>query len=290
MTFFARTRRWLRRMAHSLWSTVKRKRYGYGISIVVPYRDGGCEHRNANYQWLHEYYTANLPGAQWVQGHTDAVPYNKSAAVNNGYHRTHGDIIVVLDADAFLDTQALLDAAAEIREARRNGHKLWIMPYRRLYRLTQTTTRSVLNTAPTLPWALQYFSGHFSNGDAAPECLLSEYENHGKGSMHGHMFGALVQVHPREAFEATGGWDDRFHGWGGEDISFARAVDTLYGRHISLNYPVYHLWHPQLPAGSTQWATSRRWEGQTDTNEMLAQRYYEAYNDYDAMRELTDEA
>lgn len=282
MMFSAFIRR-LRYMAHSLWSTVKQQRQGLGISLVVPYRSAGDEYRDRNYEWLRQYYTHNLPAAQWVQGHTSAVPFNKCAAVNDGFRRAYGDIIVVLDADAFMDTQALLDAAAEIRWARRHGHGLWVMPYRRLYRLTQRTTDYVESFDPTLPWGDQYF------GDAdAGECLSYEYENHGNGSLYGHMFGAMVQVHPREAFEVTGGWDERFSGWGGEDISFGRCVDTLYGRHKSLNYPVYHLWHPQLPGGSSQWATSRRWEGQTSGNEDLAQRYYEAYLDYSKMRALTD--
>lgn len=287
-TFYVRIRVWLRRMAHSLWSTVKRQRRGYGISIIVPYRSQGDAHRDANYEWLHQYYTTNLPGAQWVVGKTDAVPFNKCAAVNDGFRRTHGDVIVVLDADAFMDTQALLDAAAEIRWARDHGHGLWVMPYRRLYRLTEDAARRVMNTSPDLPWSMQYFGGR-DWVEGWRECHEDEYENQ-RGSMHGHMFGAMVQVHPREAFEVTGGWDERFSGWGGEDISFARCVDTLYGRHVSLNYPVYHLWHPQLPSQSSAWATARRWEGQTSNNEDLSQRYYEAYLDYNRMRALTDES
>lgn len=273
-------------MAHKLWSMTKYKKLGYGISMVVPYRSAGDEYRDRNYEWLRSYYKFNLPGAEWVQGHTDAVPFNKCAAVNDGYRRASGDIITILDADAFLDTSALLSAAQFIRDARAHGNALWFMPYRRLYRLTQLVSSLVHQMPPNMPWDEQLF------GDEETPSPW-EYENTPEQAVRGHMFGAMVQVHPREAFDVTRGMDERFAGWGGEDISFARAVDTLFGRHQSLNYSVMHLWHPQFQGNANQWSTSRSWVGQdTDKpnpNEALAQRYFDAYNDYGAMHKLVIE-
>lgn len=259
-----------------------------GISLVVPFRSPGIyDDREANFEWLRSYYRANLPAAEWIVGRTDSVPFNKSAAVNDGYRRASGDIIVILDADAFLDVNALTDAAAEIRDARRRGIPLWIMPYRRLYRLTQDAARMTKAFNPRWPWSDQFYGGAPADGVQYTEPMAIEYENHDSYDK-GHMFGAMVQVHPREAFEATGGMDERFIGWGGEDISFVRAVDTLFGRHRSLNYPVMHLWHPQATADSTAWQTARAWDGQTSTeaNEALAAKYFKAYNNYEEMKAL----
>src|ERR1044071_5879183 len=43
----------------------------------------------------------------------------------------------------------------------------------------------------------------------------------------------FVQILSRRAFERAP-YDRRFRGWGGEDGSFVRAVDTLYGAHTRL--------------------------------------------------------
>lgn len=267
-----------KRLTRIFFPRTKHHRPGEGISILFPFEPRGGI-RQENYEWLWEFYRNALPGAQIVTEGYPHLPFNKSAAVNAAAERATGDILAILDADALIDPDVLLVAAAEIRAAKARGRMLWIMPYRRLYRLTVTWSRHVLDGPVTY----------------GVPCWLDEpldadmYENRGGGSMHGHMFGAMCQVVPRDAFDLVGGWDERFAGWGGEDVSHARALDTLWGRHRSLNAPIYHLWHPTAPS-SAQWSVSRSWEGQDlddHCNEHLANRYYDAYMDWEKMRRLT---
>lgn len=284
-TFSRLMRRLRRAMVRTLtrlfFPRTRNYRPGQGLTIIFPFeRRGGV--REENYEWLWEFYREALPDAQIVTEGYPRLPFNKSAAVNAAFQRATGDVIAILDADALLDPEALLQAAADCRRARVRGLKTWVMPYRRLYRLTQDISAGVLD----------YYASQWR---WVAESVLAEpvdpswYDNHGGGSHHGHMFGAMAQVMPREAFEVVGGWDERFAGWGGEDVSFARALDTLWGRHTSLDGPIFHLWHPTGPP-SRQWATSRSWDGQDlddRCNAHLAQRYYQAYNDYDRMRSLS---
>jgi Glycosyl transferase family 2 len=250
------------------------------VSIIIPFEPRGGV-REENYRWLLKFYSRHLPCAQIVTSGWPDQPFNKSAAINQGFAMSTGDVIVILDADALMNPDDLLDAVAEVRLARDEGRHLWVMPYRRLYRLVEWRCRYILD----------YFDPKhiaWRDLDLGDRPLYFEYDNHEYIS-HGHPFGAMVQVVPCEAFLAVGGWDVRFAGWGGEDVSQARALDTLYGHHRALDHPVYHLWHPSLPPVPGQGERSRSWEGQNSHNGHLAQRYGDAYMDHDRMKRLTQE-
>jgi len=52
----------------------------------------------------------------------------------------------------------------------------------------------------------------------------------------------------RQAFDLTGGMDERFLGWGGEDDAFDCLCRTLGGiTCLALDDPLLHLWHPREP-------------------------------------------
>jgi hypothetical protein len=105
----------------------------------------------------------------------------------------------------------------------------------------------------------------------------------------------MIQIMPREAFAAVGGWDTRFRGWGGEDHSAMRCMDMLYWRHKTTPNQVLHLWHPMLSnVGTEKWVDwkNRLWEGQprAGTNGQLASRYSNAFGDVEKMRKLINES
>lgn len=62
-----------------------------------------------------------------------------------------------------------------------------------------------------------------------------------------HASGALAV--PLGVWRDTGGYDERFGSWGGEDRSFYHVCNTLRGRRHALRVPgeAYHLWHPLSP-------------------------------------------
>lgn len=85
---------------------------------------------------------------------------------------------------------------------------------------------------------------------------------------------------------ASGGLDERFRGWGSEDVSFMHAVDTLYGKHKTSNNPVYHIWHPAITEAARKYR--RLWEYQqtAGSNDFLAKKYRAASGDAEAMRKV----
>ena len=247
---------------------------GQGISLLVPFRtDNG--RREQTWNWLQRYWYHELPGAEIVIG-TDTHPaFSKTSAVNDAASRATGDIFVILDADCYIPGDVILSCANTIRESRIANQHLWYMPYRSFYRLTDAASQVVINSDPTLP--PRFFA-------ASPSLAATQNQ---VGSVNGHWFGALIQLMPREAFESTGGMDTRFHGWGGEDVAFMHAVDTIYGKHKTTNNGVIHLWHPSIGTD----VKTRMWEGQEKpgNNGNLASRYYVANGNLTQMLKLVTE-
>jgi len=261
------------------------KRRGHGISILIPFRANVDQiQRLRNVVWLKRYWKAQLPGAEVIIGkdpQVDGRPFSKSAAVNDAASRAGGDILVIVDADGYISAEAVLHCAKEIREARRRRRKLWFVPYRKFFRLTEAASNALLQSDPKRP--LRF-----------PDPLTSEFILGDTDPSVGHWYGAMIQICPREAFDIVGGWDERFRGWGGEDAAAMRAMDTLYGLHMTLPGHVLHVWHPQIgPEGTkvqVHWK-ERMWAGQDEpgANDKLANKYYGAYRNPDRMRKLVDE-
>lgn len=241
------------------------------ISLLIPFSSKDPVRRK-NFQWLLQYWKHELPDAEIIIGKSKGRIFCKGEALNNAFKKSSGKVIAVVDADAYIPGHIIERCANRILEEHR--HHLWYVPYNRLYRLTEGITKLILDTDPTKPVRLPRHPPH------------SFYENSGDKSKYGHRYGAMLTIFPREAVTILGCFDERFKGWGGEDIAFLRAVDTLYGKHKIVNDNIFHLWHPFF-GGDYK---SRIWAGQTEpeVNGWLANRYHQATRHPLRMRELVD--
>lgn len=257
---------------------------GYGISIIIPFRKSHKYPRQAqNFDWVLKYWRCQLPGAEVIVGEDPErhKTFSKSVAINRAVRRSHGDILVIVDADGYVTPETVLHCAHEIRRARAEGLKLWFVPYRQFYRLTEAASDRVICSDPCDPYKFP----------TPPD--WADVQNT-SGSGRGHWYGALVQIMPREAFDCFGGWDERFRGWGGEDHSAMRACDTMYWRHKTLPGQVLHLWHPMFGTeGMDTWVdwNKRLWDGQDRSggNGNLASRYSRAQGNREKMWRLLQE-
>ncbi len=262
------------------------KRIEHKISLLVPFQSNE-QHRLRSWKWLREYWRAAIPDAEIIVGidresrHTwrnrHPKPFSKAIAVDNAFRKSHGDIIVIVDADAYIDTKVITHCAERMRAARRAEVHLWFIPYLHLYRLRKGITDQIIESDPECPLRLPTPPPH------------RDIENPDTSS-YGHQYGAMIQMLPREAFELVGGMDPRFRGWGGEDVALVRSVDTLYGKHRNTHNDVLHLWHPTIqgtPVPGRPWMT-RIWEGQSAprSNDKLASQYHRANGNPEAMRAL----
>lgn len=244
------------------------------ISLLVPFRDDG-EHRSRVWEWLRRFWEGHLESVEIIQGHDGLFPFSKAAAVNDAAERASGRVFVILDADAYMDARGLQACADRIESAVQAGQRLWLMPYNKLYRLNQESTLDLLGENPTAPYSVS---------SPPPEEWLQP-KRHSPDL--GHIYGAMMQMMPREAFFMAGGMDCRMRGWGSEDGAFMKAVDTLYCQHEVAPNDLLHMWHARP---GDDWKT-RRWIGQqwTPANLRLAQRYSQASGERGFMRELVGE-
>jgi hypothetical protein len=255
----------------------KRPHTGRGLTFLIPFRGDGNERslRETTLNWLLEYYKDALPQAQFILGSTDDVPFNKCAAFNDAARKATGDIFVCMDADCFISTDVIVEAAQSLRRELKHGIHRWTVPYNKFYRLTQRFSEDILESSPKCPLPIPN----------PPEAWMVDCIDE-KASSWGHQFGALIQIMPRAAFEAVGGFDERHRSWGSDDVDMMKALDTLYGPHHIMRNPVFHLWHPHLGVDSTE----RHWiGGEAGSNNWLATKYSIAYGNKARMQALIDE-
>ena len=263
------------------------------ISILVPFQTDDAWRRSV-WHWLRRYLKASMPDVEIILGddprsrpnwrRRKPIPFSKTTAVNRAFRKSHGDIIVILDADAYLDMKVVQHCADRIRDARTAGSHLWFVPYLWIYRLTEAATKLVLTSKPHDPYT-------FTSPPPKEDIEGTD------GSGWGRKFGALCMIMPREAFVAVGGMDERFRGWGGEDVSFLKALDKLWGKHSNTPNDILHLWHRKIIAG--EWndgkgnsnAEVRAWAGQDKgkANDWLSHEYHKASGSAESMRALVDE-
>ncbi len=257
------------------------------LSILVPF-GGKNPYRIKVWSWLNRFWQSHLTIDYEIIVGTDSrsarrhrpSPFSKSRAVNNAFARSSGDIIVVLDADAFLDPAVIEHCARRIRAQMRAGVHSWAIPYRYLLRLTQLATDELLDSDPCHPWHIP---------DPPPP---EDVEGH-DGSGWGHIYGALIQIMPREAFELVGGFDTRFEGWGGDDAHMVQKLDTMWGKHFMTPNNVYHLWHPKHVVAQGidvegRRAEIRAWDNQKQVrnNDWLSYQYNFANGNPERMRRI----
>jgi len=147
-------------------------------------------------------------------------PFNKSWAVNTGVVQAGRDaeMICVLDADALVDREFLE------RNARRFDRP---------------------GTGAFLPFRdLTYLDAHATNQAIENRCLKNSAgidTERIRGFLVYRSPGVCVWLH-REVFDAVDGMDERFEGWGGEDIAFVTRLQ-LAAPFLVFDDPMYHAHH-----------------------------------------------
>lgn len=242
------------------------------ISLLIPFSTDDPR-RQENFNWLLKYWRHELPDAEIIIGESRSKIFCKAEALNDAVDKSTGKVLVILDADAYLDGKVIDHCADKILENLK--HNLWFVPYRRLFRLSKDATKMVTDSDPENPFR---FPRH------VPEKYI---ENAGNSITYGHRYGAMCMMFHYKAYQIIGGFDERFKGWGGEDVCLLRALDTLYGKHKTTNNNIFHLWHSFF--GHTY--EERRWEGQLvgGSNWTISKRYDKANRNPSAMKKLLAE-
>ena len=243
------------------------------ISLLMPFSSTDPQ-RQANFDWLKQYWKHELPNAEFIVGTCNSEIFSKGEALNNAVSKSNGKVLVIIDADAYIEG-SVLDYCSDMILENLDNH-LWYIPYWKLYRLNQPAAKLVTDSNPSDPFRF-------------PTPIEAEYvENTSVIVNYGRQYGAMLMMFPREAYKLIGNFDERFQGWGGEDVCLVRALDTLYGKHKNTDNDIYHLWHPVY--GNDY--ISRRWVGQTKggSNWVISKRYGKAFKNPKMMKQLIKES
>lgn len=221
-------------------------------TIVVPFNPGNPE-RDRLWLWVRARYQHFHPEWEVIEGRCHGEQWSKGRAVADGARRATTEALIVADADSWVPAEGLRKAVNLLDRAP------WVVPHSKVHRLSPHLTESVLAREPV---------------DEVPVARRSLARQAYSGPP-----GGGIVVLTRTTLETAGPPDPRFNGWGGEDISWAKALNTLAGSFTRLRYPLFHLWHEPQP-------TYRK---ALPASEALAGRYLEASGKPAKMRALLEE-
>lgn len=228
------------------------------LSVLVAFRDVDG-HRSAVWNLIRGMFERYLPAAEIVVGTDDGIdPFHKTLALNRAAAAATGDVFLLTDADTWVAAPRVLAAAAGIEAA----PDVWWRPWQQKIKLAE---------APTAKLLAEGWDGTVPKG--------ARVENR-----NAYWAAPPIMLH-RRLWEAVGGMDERFRGWGYEDDAFGNCLRTLYGEPTWISGDAVHLWHPRIGRSGRD-----LWPGQAsaDDNLRLASRYRLARTP-EAMRRLIAE-
>ena len=220
------------------------------ISLIIPYRP---DHGRRGFVWSFVYarYQRLMSDVELCIAGDDSELFSKARAVNRAAKQATGDVFVIVDAEVVFHPGLLHRVLAEI------DHHPWIIPFTNAYRLTKEASDRLMEEG--LP----------------DEIVIDESDIEDRQ----WVVGSYMNVMTRAAFEKVGGIDERFEGYGFEDVAFALSLDTLCGKHYRMEETIYHLWHPMAEIHHKN----------IRNNHDLYLRYQAAEGNVEAMRQLIAE-
>lgn len=224
------------------------------VAVLVP-RRAGIADRDRLWSFARQWWAHDHPDWSIVEGHHNAGPFNRSAAINTAA-RDAGDwdVAVIIDSDVLCDAGAVR-AAVDMAHASNR----MVLAYHERVHLTPRGTDKVL-------------SGHRGNWKATG--MVAKVLTDACSS---------CVVVSRRLFDDVGGFDERFVGWGWEDVAFRVAAETISGGPmVQMASTIYHLHHQTSHENNAR-------EHTFNANKARGERYRAAHWNVDAVRALINE-
>lgn len=187
------------------------------MEIYIPWRDSGCGYRRKHFEFLTKHYSVI---GEVVPVDSTYSLFNRANARNLCVQNSKENIVVIIDADNFINHNQIIDAIDLAKKKNK-----FVRPFDSVHYLNKFATErfysDVKNFSP-------------KKGDyewLPPERITTE--NSG---------GAYVIL--KNIWEEIGGMDENFLDWGGEDTAFNIKYINFFGNQLVIPGPNYNLHHP----------------------------------------------
>ena len=181
--------------------------------ILVPRREGFAD-RDRLWAFCKKWWQREFPDWPIYEGHHDLGLFNRSAAINIAASLAgEWDVAVIIDSD-------VLTHPPNVRWAVETAHREGQMavPFEVRHNVTRTGTERILN-------------GYAGSWKTLIQKSFREQHS------------AVIAV-PRRLYDAIGGFDEGFRGWGLEDTAFKIACEVIAKRDLIRHEgEVWHLYH-----------------------------------------------
>lgn len=183
------------------------------VEVVVPWRPG-CRHRERAWAWVNGRYAVYHPDWPVTVARAPAGNWIKANAVVPAVEASSAEVVIVADADVWVD-----DLARAVESVERGS--AWAVPHWQVRRLTEKATDDLIGGADLL----------------GLETCEPPYHP---------TFGGGIVVARRDVLLDCP-LDPRFVGWGQEDAAWGVALHALAGPAWAGRGLLTHLWHPPQP-------------------------------------------
>jgi len=202
---------------------------------------GDCPARRRNLDWVRGRYPAAVVAEYGTRLIPDAIhvpsdgPFSRGRCLNAAVRAIcprPDDVLLLQDSDMFLcDTaQALIDH--EMQSGMLGTVVDVILPYHRCRDMSAQQTAAVLL------------------GGAVPKLNSIPVRTWGNRKLVN--YGGILAITAR-AYADIRGYDERFGGWGGEDLAMWHVISQLLrAKRYSVGLDAIHLWHPLCKKASSQ--------------------------------------
>lgn len=190
------------------------------VFLVPRRKDHGP--RDALWTYARDRWERYFPDIPVVEGHHVGGSFNRSAAINTAARIAGAwDVGIVIDSDVLLSVS---QARAAIERASETGRVTW--GHRRWRGFAESWTDR---------WVRE-------RRDFGPELDRDEMDLYVERT-NPLSWSCFIAI-PRPVWDDMGGFDERFRGWGFEDMAFQSLVSGLYGVE-RIEGDLIHLWHPR---------------------------------------------
>lgn len=215
--------------------------------VILVGRRGDGGHRDRLWAYCASRYRDELGWPIVIGEYNDPGPFclahasNRAKALADEQH-PGWTVALYIGADVVLGSPEQARQAVALAEQRRQ----LVFAHDHYYSLSEEGTERVLAGEP-------------------PHGSMNEWPEHGPWP---NTFSSALAI-TRDLWQKVGGFDERFRGWGFEDLSLWSACCALGGGFDRVTGPVFHLWHPRVHA-------EREGSVEHSDNEPLGRRYLAA--------------